>query len=73
MKFFVDTADTAEIKSPAASGPPGGITANPSFMVNTGENFTDIISEIRAIGLARTGAGVADYLANRGKKGQTIG
>jgi transaldolase len=31
MKFFVDTADTAEIKSLAASGLLGGVATNPSL------------------------------------------
>jgi transaldolase len=48
MQFFVDTADMAEIKSPATSGPPGGV-ASPWFVTKSGKEFTDIISEIRAI------------------------
>ena len=37
MKFFVDTADTAEIKSLAASGLLDGVTTNPSLMAKTGQ------------------------------------
>ena len=37
MKFFVDTADTAEIKSLAASGLLDGVTTNPSLMAKTGK------------------------------------
>ncbi len=46
MKFFVDTADTAEIKSLAASGLVDGVTTNPSLVAKTGKKFTDIIAEI---------------------------
>lgn len=49
MKFFVDTADTAEIKSLAASGLLDGVTTNPSLVAKTGKKFTDIIREICAI------------------------
>jgi transaldolase len=48
MKFFVDTADTAEIKSLAASGLLDGVTTNPSLVAKTGKKFTDIIREICA-------------------------
>jgi transaldolase len=46
MKFFVDTADTAEIKSLASSGLLDGVTTNPSLVAKTGKKFTDIIREI---------------------------
>ena len=49
MKFFVDTADTAEIKSLASSGLLDGVTTNPSLVAKTGKKFTDIIREICAI------------------------
>src|ERR1700691_5733621 len=49
MKFFVDTADTAEIKSLAASGLLDGVTTNPSLVAKTGKKFTDIIREICAV------------------------
>src|SRR6202790_74855 len=49
MKFFVDTADTAEIKSLAASGLLDGVTTNPSLVAKTGKKFTTIIAEICAI------------------------
>lgn len=49
MKFFVDTADTAEIESLAASGLLDGVTTNPSLVAKTGKKFTDIIAEICAI------------------------
>jgi transaldolase len=46
MKFFVDTADTAEIRSLASSGLLDGVTTNPSLVAKTGKKFTDIIREI---------------------------
>jgi transaldolase len=49
MKFFVDTADTAEIKSLAASGLLDGVTTNPSLVAKTGKRFTDLIEEICGI------------------------
>jgi transaldolase len=49
MKFFVDTADTAEIKSLASSGLLDGVTTNPSLVAKTGKKFTEIIREICAM------------------------
>ena len=36
MKFFVDTADVAEIKDLAASGLLDGVTTNPSLIMKSG-------------------------------------
>lgn len=49
MKFFVDTADTAEIKTLAASGLLDGVTTNPSLVAKSGRKFTEVIAEICAI------------------------
>ncbi len=49
MKFFVDTADTAEIKSLASSGLLDGVTTNPSLIARSGKRFVDVIAEICAI------------------------
>ena len=49
MKFFVDTADTAEIKSLAASGLLDGVTTNPSLVAKTGKKFLDVLADICAI------------------------
>lgn len=46
MKFFVDTADTAEIKSLAASGLLDGVTTNPSLVAKTGRKFLEVLAEI---------------------------
>lgn len=49
MKFFVDTADVAEIKSLAESGLLDGVTTNPSLVAKAGRQMRDIIAEICAI------------------------
>ncbi|HEY6432919.1 MAG TPA: fructose-6-phosphate aldolase [Acetobacteraceae bacterium] len=49
MKFFVDTADVAEIKSLADSGLLDGVTTNPSLVAKSGKRMRDIIAEICAI------------------------
>jgi len=49
MKFFVDTADVAEIRSLAASGLLDGVTTNPSLVAKSGRKFADVIAEICAI------------------------
>ncbi len=46
MKFFVDTADTAEIKALAASGLLDGVTTNPSLIAKSGRKILDVIAEI---------------------------
>ncbi|MGH7154672.1 MAG: fructose-6-phosphate aldolase [Acetobacteraceae bacterium] len=49
MKFFVDTADVAEIKSLSESGLLDGVTTNPSLIAKTGKKMRDVIAEICAI------------------------
>ncbi|GGB47445.1 putative transaldolase [Roseibium aquae] len=46
MKFFVDTADTAEIEELAATGLLDGVTTNPSLIAKSGRQFKDVIKEI---------------------------
>jgi transaldolase len=46
MKFFVDTADVAEIRELAASGLLDGVTTNPSLVAKSGRNFFEVIEEI---------------------------
>src|SRR3954449_4129736 len=46
MKFFVDTADTAEIRSLAASGLLDGVTTNPSLVAKSGKKFLEVVAEI---------------------------
>lgn len=46
MKFFADTADTAEISALAATGLLDGVTTNPSLIHKSGRNFLEVIREI---------------------------
>ncbi|MFQ5984102.1 MAG: fructose-6-phosphate aldolase [Alphaproteobacteria bacterium] len=46
MKFFVDTADIAEIRDLADTGLVDGVTTNPSLMAKTGRDFRDVLAEI---------------------------
>jgi transaldolase len=46
MKFFIDTADVAEIRELAATGLLDGVTTNPSLVAKTGRDFKTIITEI---------------------------
>ena len=46
MKFFVDTADTAEIADLAATGLVDGVTTNPSLIAKSGRKFVEVIAEI---------------------------
>jgi len=46
MKFFLDTADVAEIKKYAAMGLLDGITTNPSLIAKTGKTREVLIPEI---------------------------
>jgi transaldolase len=49
MKFFVDTADVAEIRDLAATGLVDGITTNPSLVAKTGRSFLEVVQEICGI------------------------
>ena len=49
MKFFIDTADLAEIRDLAATGLVDGVTTNPSLVAKTGRNFIDVVREICTI------------------------
>lgn len=49
MKFFVDTADIAEIRELAATGLVDGVTTNPSLIAKSGRDFKQTITEICAI------------------------
>jgi transaldolase len=46
MKFFVDTADVAEIRDLAATGLVDGVTTNPSLVAKTGRDFFEVLREI---------------------------
>jgi len=46
VKFFVDTADTAEIADLAATGLLDGVTTNPSLIAKSGRDFMEVTREI---------------------------
>lgn len=46
MKFFIDTADVAEIRELAATGLVDGITTNPSLVAKSGRDFLEVVQEI---------------------------
>lgn len=49
MKFFVDTADVAEITALAETGLLDGVTTNPSLIHKSGRNFLEVVREIAAL------------------------
>lgn len=49
MKFFIDTADIAEIRELAATGLVDGVTTNPSLIAKSGRKFVDVVREICAV------------------------
>ncbi len=49
MKFFVDTAEVAEIRSLAEAGLVDGVTTNPSLIAKSGRRMAEVIAEICAI------------------------
>ncbi|HET6609126.1 MAG TPA: fructose-6-phosphate aldolase [Rhodopila sp.] len=49
MKFFIDTADLAEIRSLASSGLLDGVTTNPSLVAKSGKDFKETIKDICAV------------------------
>ncbi len=46
MKFFVDSADVAEIREVANWGLADGVTTNPSLLARTGRPYADVLREI---------------------------
>ena len=49
MKFFVDTANVAEIKEAASYGVLDGVTTNPSLVAKEGKEFRSLLKEICSI------------------------
>ena len=49
MKFFLDTADIAEIKELNDGGMVDGVTTNPSIIAKSGRDFKEVIKEIASI------------------------
>src|SRR5690242_14490697 len=46
MKFFLDTADIAEIREAAATGLLDGITTNPTHVAKSGRSFKEVLCDI---------------------------
>lgn len=49
MKFFIDTANVAEIKEINDWGVLDGVTTNPSLIAKEGRDFKEVINEITKI------------------------
>ncbi len=49
MKFFVDTADIAEIRELASTGLLDGVTTNPTLIAKSGRDFKEVMKEICGI------------------------
>jgi len=49
MKFFVDTADVAEIRDLAATGLLDGVTTNPTLVAKSGRDFFEVLKEICSV------------------------
>jgi transaldolase len=49
MKFFADTADTAEIAALAEAGLLDGVTTNPTLIHKAGRGFLEVVREIAAL------------------------
>lgn len=63
MKFFVDTADTDDIRDLADTGLLDGVTTNPSLVKKSGKNIIPLIQEICSIvdGPVSAEVGAVDY------------
>ncbi len=46
MKFFIDTAEIADIRELAATGLVDGVTTNPSLIAKSGRKILDVLREI---------------------------
>ena len=49
MKFFIDTADVAEIRDLASTGLVDGVTTNPSLIAKSGRPMAEVIAEICSV------------------------
>jgi transaldolase len=77
MKFFVDTADVADIRELAASGLLDGVTTNPSLIAKSGRKMLDVVAEIAELVPGPVSAEVTatDYetMLKEGRKLHAIG
>lgn len=76
MKFFIDTAEIAEIRELAATGMVDGVTTNPSLIMKSGRDITEVTREICEIISGPVSAEVtateADDMIAEGRKLATI-
>lgn len=49
MKFFIDSADTQEIRDLVSTGMVDGVTTNPTLIAKSGRDFMAVIEEIAAM------------------------
>ena len=49
MKFFIDTANLAQIREANEMGVLDGVTTNPTLIAQTGRNFLEVVEEICSI------------------------
>jgi len=49
MKFFLDTAEVAEIKALLPTGLVDGVTTNPTLIAKSGRDFREVVAEICAL------------------------
>jgi transaldolase len=72
MKFFVDTADVAEIRELAETGLLDGVTTNPSLIMKAGRPIAEVVAEICDITPGPVSAEVAaidlDGMLTEGRK-----
>lgn len=72
MKFFIDTAEVADIRDLAATGLVDGVTTNPSLIAKSGRKILDVIAEICDIVpgpiSAEVAAGDFDTMLAEGRK-----
>jgi transaldolase len=72
MKFFVDSADVAEIRELADTGLVDGVTTNPSLVAKSGRDFIEVLREICALVAGPVSAEVtataADAMIVEGRK-----
>jgi transaldolase len=77
MKFFVDTADVAEIRELAATGLLDGVTTNPTLIAKSGRPMLEVIREIADVVSGPVSAEVTatDYptMLQEGRKLHAIG
>lgn len=74
MRFFVDTANTEDVKKANDMGIICGVTTNPSLIAKEGRNFSEVIKEIASIvdgpisGEVKATTTDADHMISEGRE-----